>query len=376
VKVVNTLAKHRQEPYIQYGPYVQSVHITLGEQIRPLCKVYLDTNFWVWLRNVRLGCNTNPDHISLLGKLEALVAAKAAVCPLSTEIFREVFGQSDIRTLTATVELIDQLSQGICLVEHEQRVHTEAFHFLRQTTLGSDALHPLENMVWTRAAYVLGKVTPTFDSVSVDGATQLANQKAFFDHMWGLSLSDILAELGESAATWTPTMPDLSQQLNEGKFANVGDYKSFKQLLLIELRGVLDCYQDVFANVIHQFYEHHTGYAVTDDEKASDSSGATIASIMYECFRQGKITREVPTIRVAANLHAGMRWDANRKYKAHDSADIRHACAAVPYCDFFLTERSLCHLVADKNLQFDTIFPCKAYSDAASAREALAQIGI
>lgn len=374
MKVVNTLGKHRQEPDVQYGPYVQSMHIALGKQIRPLCKVYLDTKFWLLFREVRLGRNTDPDLISLLARLEELVAAKAAICPLSTEIFREVFLQSDIRTLTATVELIDQLSQGVCLLEHEQRVHTEAFHFVRQTTLGSDALHPLENMVWTRAAYVLGKVAPTLDTV--DAATQLAIQKAFFDQMWALSLTDILDQLSESAASWSPTMPDTSQQLNDGKFASVGDYNSFKQLLLIELRGVLDCYRDAFANIMHQIYDHDTGNAVTDDQKAADPSGVAIANIIYEYFRQGKIIREVPTIRVAASLHAGVRWDANRKYKANDSADIRHACAAVPYCDFFLTERSLCHLVADKNLQFDAIFPCKAYSDAATAREALAQIGI
>lgn len=374
MKIVNTLAKHRQQPNVEYGPYVQSAHIALGEQIRPLRKVYLDTKFWLLFREVRLGRNTDPELISLLSCLEDLVAAKVAICPLSTEIFREVFLQSDIRTLTVTVELIDQLSLGVCLLEHEQRVHTEAFHFVRQTTLGSDALHPLENMVWTRAAYVLGKVAPTLDSV--DAATQLAIQKAFFDQMWSLSLTDILDQLNQDAAMWSPTMPDTSQKLNDGKFANVGDYKSFKQLLLIELRGVLDCYHDAFANIMQQIYANETGKTVTDEEQAVDNSGVAIANIIYEYFRQERITHEVPTVRVAASLHACVRWDANRKYKTNDSADIRHACAAIPYCDFFLTERSLGHLVADKNLKFDTIFSCKAYSHAATARAALAKIGI
>ena len=221
-------------------------------------------------------------------------------------------------------------------------------------------------MVWTRAAYVLGKVSPTFPEA--DAATQLAIQKAFFDHMWTLSLSDMLDQLGESGETWSPSMPDASQQLNDGKFANISDYDSFQQLLLIELRGVLDCYHDAFANVMQQIHEHDTGKEVTSEERALDDFGVPVANIIYEYFRQGRITREVPTIRVAAGLHAGVRWDANRKYKRNDSADIRHACAAIPYCDFFLTERSLCHLVTAKNLDFGTIFPCQTYSNASCKR--------
>lgn len=372
MKFVNTFEKHRQHPDIAYGPYVQSVHINLGESVRPLCKIYLDTKYWLLFREVRLGRNTTPALVALLARLEELVASGAAICPLSTEIFREAFLQSDIRTLTATVELIDQLSHGVCLLEHEQRVHTEAFHFVRQCSSSAESLHPLENMVWTRAAYVLGKVSPTLDTV--DPSIELAIQKAFFDQMWACTLKDILDQFGESAASWSPTMPDIAPKLNDGKFANTEDYNSFKQLFLIELRGVLDCFHATFANIMHQIYEHDTGGRVSSAEQASDRSGIAIANIIYEYFKQGKVATEVPTIRIGSALHAAVRWDGNRKYKGNDMADIRHACAAIPYCDFFFTERSLCHLVADKNLGFDALFRCKSFSDAGRALDALAQI--
>ena len=374
MKVVDTLAKHRHEPDVPYSRYVQNAHIALGEQIGPLRKVYLDTKFWILLRDVRLGRSNDPDLILLLDQLQRLVSDEAVVCPLSTEIFREVFRQSDICTLTATVELIDQLSQGVCLLEHTEQVRAEAYHFVRQTTLGTAALHPLENMVWTRAAYVLGKVAPMFDGV--DAATQLAIQKAFFDQMWVLTLSEILDQLGNHVVTWKPSMLDASKQMNDGKFANVRDYNSFKQLLLIELRGVLDCYHETFAHIMQEIYEHDTGREVTSDERTADDSGVALANLIHECFRQSKITRDLPTIRVEASLHAGIRWDAARKYKCNDSSDIRHASAAIPYCDFFLTDRGLCHLVAERNLEFNTMFPCKVYFDASSATAALRQIGM
>jgi hypothetical protein len=99
-----------------------------------------------------------------------------------------------------------------------------------------------------------------------------------------------------------------------------------------------------------------------------------IGDMIYQCFRYNKLTKELPSLWIDAGFHAAFRWDENRKFKANDMPDFRHAVAAIPYCDFFLTEHSLKHLISDKRLRLETLYPCKTFSDASLAAEALASI--
>ena len=370
MNIVMTLSHHNRHPEISYGQYLGARTLALGERMNSVIKIYLDTKFWLLFRDVRLGRNNDSQLKSLLHLLEGLVAAKHAVCPMSTVIFHEIFRQSDISTLATSVELIDQLSHGICCIEHLERVNIEARHFLTQITKGSNAVHPLERLVWTKAAFVLGHCSPRLDGV--DDATNAAIQKAFLDQLWSLKLSDLMEQMGDKAASWSRAMPDISQPLNEGKFANMDDYVSFNELFLIELRGILDACKPGFAEMANHLYARETKNTSDLHLPLHAGSGIAIANIIYESFRQGKISRELPTLRVAATLHAGVRWDHKRKFKRNDCSDFRHACAAIPYCDFFFTERSLCHLVSDKVMGLRDHFGCKVFSDAESALRELA----
>ncbi len=79
-------------------------------------------------------------------------------------------------------------------------------------------------------------------------------------------------------------------------------------------------------------------------------------------------------MRIAAGLHAALRWDRKRKYKRNDFNDFHHAIAAIPYCDFFLTDHGLRHLVAHKRLRFSEFFACKTLSGIADSLQALSRI--
>jgi hypothetical protein len=125
---------------------------------------------------------------------------------------------------------------------------------------------------------------------------------------------------------------------------------------------------------MQQICHWDTGKAPTDQEISEDKAGDWIANIIYECFRTGKISDRLPTLRIAASLHAGVRWDSTRKFKCSDSADFRHAAAAVPYFDYFLTERSLNHLLSDGNLKLRGYFPCVTLPDVSSAVSVLTSL--
>ena len=359
-----------RRPGVAYGKHVQAAKVALGASLDSVCKIYLDTNFWLRLRDVCLGRNTDTDWCMMRQQLQEMATAKQVVCPLSEETFREVFLQSDSNTLKETLRLIDQLSLGTCLLGPHERMHREAFHFIRRISgINAGELHPLNHLVWTRTSFAIGHPTPMM--TNMDEESEFAIQTNFFDYMWKRSLSDMVDVMGDNITKWDAAMPDMSKQMNEGKSANYGDYRSFQDLFLIELRGVLECHKSDFSNIMHQIIERDYGRRMTEMEQANDTSGQRIANIIYWAFEHGKITNDLPTFNVFAKLHAGMRWDRQRKYKANDLADIRHACTAIPYCDFFFTERSLCHLVSDKTVGLASTFPCQTISNVQSALDAI-----
>jgi len=96
--------------------------------------------------------------------------------------------------------------------------------------------------------------------------------------------------------------------------------------------------------------------------------------MIWQAFKEKRITSELPTIRIGASLHAALRWDRKRRYKANDLFDFRHAEAVLPYCDFFLTEHSLRALLNDRNLKLGEYFNCKVVSAPTDALAVLQKI--
>lgn len=357
----------------EVAAYVRKKRIKLAREIASKKKIYLDTKYWALLRDVRQGRSKSTGLEKLLARLEFLVREGRAICPLNADVFFEVFKQNDPASLTATVQLIDDLSCGICMIPMIERLPLEVFHFIEACRSGQGSVHVLDELVWTKAAYVIGFVTP--DCYNLSDELNVRIQKAFADQMWELTLSDYLRTMGAEKAVARPSsFPDISAQLNEGKVVSIHEHKSFKSLFLSEVRGVLDAHVSELAELMQYIFERDTGKRGDDETKSHDDSGRMIANMIYQAFRLNRITDQLPTIRIGAGLHAALRWDRNRKYKANDLFDFRHAEAALPYCDLFLTERSLRHLLHDGNLKFQRIFPCRICSEPSEAVGELAVI--
>ncbi len=374
MKNVNTLEYHKGNPDISVERYIRSKRVELAHEIQYAKKVYLDTKFWILLRDARMGNAAGYNAMKLLHVLEDLVAKNLVVCPISNDTFAEIFKQTDTETLKACVQVIDDLSKGIAILAMKERIDLEVFHFIGEKTKGTDSVYSLDELVWTKIAYVLGFATPTSDSWPPD--INYAIQKAFIDQMWVVTLTDMLDQMGDDAISQVSKFPDISQELNEGKFSHIKDHKSFKQLFIGELAGLLDLYKPDFQDLMVYLYKSETGQSLSADEISSDNSGRMVANLIYHAFRLNKIKSELPSFRIGAGIHAAVQWDKGRKYKPNDIHDFQHAAAAVPYCDYFLTEANLRHLVCDKNLKFDALFRCKTISDITDAIKELSQITI
>lgn len=75
--------------------------------------VYLDTNYWVWLRDAEIGKGSSAG-VALLSRLRALVAARKIVCVSHLTSMLEIAKQNE-KSARASTALVDELTERITL---------------------------------------------------------------------------------------------------------------------------------------------------------------------------------------------------------------------------------------------------------------------
>ena len=369
---INTLQQHLSQPGIEPDRYVRARHLELADSIAGRQKIYLDTRYWLLFRDVVLGRKTDGALVALLDQLRSAINSGRAICPVSQDSFSEIFVQNDPVTLAATVELMDDLCEGVCHTELFTRLDAELWHFMVQKTEGDDFVYARDKLMWTKCGYVLGYVSPQNDGFTRELSNAI--EKAFFDQMWVATFTDIFEHLG-CCPDWKVD-PDCVAEMNAGKFAHADGFSSFKQLFMIELAGALDMLADSLAKMIHRMYLMKFAENAAPDAKPDLASGEMAANLVYHAFSRNKIDDELPTLRTHVTLHAALRWQKTRKYKPNDLADIRHAAMALPYCDVFLTEGPLCHLIHEQHLGLTDRFKCRTFADPERALQYFRDAGV
>jgi hypothetical protein len=67
--------------------HIKARTVDLGQSIAHRKKIYLDSNFWIKIREAYLGTNTDSDIHELLNLLRKGVACGNLICPMSKSIF-------------------------------------------------------------------------------------------------------------------------------------------------------------------------------------------------------------------------------------------------------------------------------------------------
>lgn len=370
MKFVDSFEKHEQEPNKSVDAYVKEKKVELGTSLLGTKKIYLDTKYWLLLRDAKIGRTRDEKQLQMLPLAEQLAASGRYIFPICEDVFVEVLKQTDPETLKSTVSLIDAFSRGVSLLSGEERVRLEVFHFL-ETKLGS-SLYSLQELVWTKVAYNLGFLSPENDKFPKDINTLI--QKAFFDQMWSMSLMDIVETMSKNGAPRLPPFRGYSERLNVGKFAHMHQNKTFNQMFLSEIAGMVDSYMAYFQDLFAYKFEKHYGCPPKPDELEQSDSGQLFANMICNLFKHNKIEQELPSFRIHAGLHAAVRWDKKQRYQDNDMHDFRHAAAALGHCDYFFTERRLCHLVTQDLLKYDILFNCKTFWKLDSVVECLQEL--
>ncbi len=361
---------HRAAPHIDLKRHTRNKQLELANGLRERRAVYLDLKFWIGLMDAE-AVSTDSPYGDLLRALRRAVHCGRAFCPISDSCFLEVFKQSDPATRRRTAELIDELSLGVTIIPFDLRVGTEIAHLLH-SALAPNQVFALYELVWTKLSNVLGYFSPSVNMFDAD--TGRAIEKAFFDYMWTIPLSEMERRIGDSLSGGDEHHARLAETLTRDIQTHASGLKSFDQAYDHEVVGVLDLYAGRAASILLDMAPPSLGpRPARDSEEYKDierqSLGVLAAAIKTE---RGKAT--LRTLHIETCMHAAVRWNKGQKFKANDFFDYQHAAAAVGYCDAFFTERSLCSLLTRSDLALDKLYQCTVVATPEAALEYVSRL--
>jgi len=325
---------------MQIDAYIKGRSLCLGTMMEKKLKVYLDTKYWLLLRDAYIGKARSPSHTKLLELLCKAKQGELVVCPVYLPTFLELARQNDPLTLQHTSELMDILSGSICLISPEERILMEIIYFFRTESDGVESCYEPHLLAWTKISHVLGVMLPYVNSL--DNKTNRSLQIEYFDSIWGRTLQDMLKTIGchEFYDNIGRKRLNFADKLNSGKFEHAGELRSFSETILNEVGDFLDTIIPLLKEAAIQMSLTATEISANEDELGGGCPERLMANFIYNFFKLGKIKKKLPTIKIQSTLHAAMRWDRNRKFKDNDLLDIEHATGALPYWDVFLTEKA------------------------------------
>lgn len=349
--------------------YIRSRQIELSQSIAPRKKIYLDTRFWIILRDASLGVRTDPPACKLLHHLRRGVANGRLICPISATIYIELLKQppSQGRRLGAA-QLMEDLSRGVSMVPSQIIFGTEIYSFMAKL-MGDEDLYSLQDLVWTKVAYVLGDSYPSIGRLSI--SDELIIQRRVIDRLWDLSLSDMINLVDGEPDSPGDSFMKIAQEINTNNNINKDELRSYPQAYDIELRGMIDLLKEVTGSSVIRIMEKRAGrrFIPTPNQRATTENN--FSNVLYFAIRKRGAANELRSLHIGASIHAAMRWDKSRKFKPNDFHDIDHATNALGYCDVFLTEHSLHHLVTLPMLKLQDLNDCQVFSDIEAAADCI-----
>ena len=367
-----TLAYHKLHPEVSLERYVRAKVIETADRSLARKRIYLDTRYWVALRDVQLQRARNAIDKELLDTLIQLVRGGKAICPINANLFAELLKQRDEKTRLATAQVIDELSLGIGIQSEDERVGTEIMHCLQRSLRGQDALEPLERLVWTSVSYLLGYTFPTID-ILPEGE-MLALQKSFTDDFWNIPFSEQVSMLGDAPVQFDGRWDRIAEKINRETQKYGGNPKSFKQVHVDEFVGFLDGFLPAMRQMVGRVTAQGMGLPVSEEgQLASEEDARILLRILREAFRKNKLGTQLPSVVIKSGLYAAIRWNRGRQYKGNDLHDFGHASAALFYCDYFATDSGLRHLVND-DLKYDQKYAVTVVDNASALLQEIRQI--
>lgn len=365
----DNLQNHRASPNVSATEHKLRKERDLAKWVLERKRMYLDTSWWIDLLNVRLGRSKNAKHEDLLLRLHSLVQSGVLICPIGEGIFMELLKQDDVATRTPATVLMDDLSAGVTIIDSRRRARVEALYFLTEVITKQAVAGPPLDRVWTKVGMVLGVPRPVWPKISEE--EQLAIDKAFFDLLWSRSLAELLDDSDPAFDREDLTLLHGARRITATSAALAHEMTSFKEVFLAEVGGFIDLNRGVLGAAFEEVLMLGRPGDIPITAAERQEAQELARRWFYNLFRYRKIGNSLPIIRIYAGLYAMNRWLRNRRFRLQDYYDFAHASAAIPYCDYFLTEKHLATVVTGSWLRFDKRYGVSVMHTVEEALDAL-----
>lgn len=357
----DTLRHHLENDTGSAFNYTRNRRRELGKRLLALRRIYLDTKYWLYARDVYMKRPQKPIHVQIVQELRRLRYSGTTLCLPSYSVFDELLFQSDSVTRRATAEMIDELSDDCTIQPLFELFKAELYYFYVRTTQPEVSLRPIAELAWTKAAFVVGDMFCDASESGFPEHVREAITKAMDDMLWETKLSEVI-DASPPPASESDELVAQAKVMTDGKLEHARPDDSFRKLFLDEVVGSVDGLSDIIGDfLVHIAKENGINETVSEDQKLN--FGQKFGRLIGGAFGNGRITNEFPTIGVPAALHAAVRIDPNRKYRKGDSQDFFHAATALGYYNVFLTEASLKHLLQSKDVRSVSNYGCVVLSD-------------
>ncbi|MFC0778861.1 hypothetical protein [Flavobacterium sp. HJSW_4] len=327
--------------------YLKKIQKEISQSISGNKKIYLDTNYWLRLTD----CKSEKD-IVLLNLLTKLVITNKAIIPISEYNFWEILKQKDRSSLNRSAVIIDKLSKGISITSEKERQKLEFLQFIKINT--GEEFDNLQEIVWTKLSLTI--IYPIFLKYEPNLLFE-----DFITFLSKISFEEILVQLDKTSNFKPFYHKDDIVLLNSEKEKYKDQNKSFHEMFLSELGGYLDLFENDLSTYFQEYYCEKTGNIISDEEK-QNFNHKSWKNMIYNLSKLKKITSELPSFTIFPEMNAVARWNKNRKYKdGNDTFDFLHTSSALPYFDYFFTEKELKTVISQRKL--DQTFNCKVSSN-------------
>jgi len=353
---INILTKHLDHPDISIAQYSKAKRLELGQEVLKKKRIYLDQKYWNYCRDAKRGKPQKPIHEEIWKMLCKNVQIGKMICPVAFPILDETFKQKDVCSRKVTGEVIDELSKNVVILPPLELFKLEFLYFIRKHTSKKD-LYSCASMAFTYIPFLCGEQIPY--NKAFDNTTMTAIQKSIFDIFSEIPFSYMTDGLNDVDFNISHDDSDFQRKQTIECQKHQHEFKTFHDVFMSEIAGILDVMEDKLSECLQYFFESETGIknpTYTEDEIRKTKK--MYANLIYHAFASNKISTELPELHIQAGLHAITRYQ-ERAFKKGDLHDYMHARVALPYCNIFLTEKSLGNLLTKPPLEYDKQYSCQ-----------------
>jgi hypothetical protein len=325
-------------------------------------KIYLDTKFWIWLREPQ--ASPYPSAMAtLLDKLRDGASEGSICCPVSYPMFVEATKIFPLSRRYQHVRAMDELCEGVALRNPFDIFELEVLEFFIRNSPALRNLPLRPDSVWCPVGHMIGEKYPFHPML--DGRAQDAAHKFILDAMWEMTMADLVMQ-----DVPHPRM-DTAQKVNAERSLNPRGTKTFEQLLKEELHGALEA---MFPHIRNALKDLASVFGISaEPADVTPEAFRPVINLIREAVTQNLDQAAIPSLRIRSALHAAIRLDDNRPFRENDFPDLDHSSVAVAYCDVFLTERSFGDLLEQsfvKNVSRSQCFVATSPEGALAALDA------